>query len=81
MNERALPSGTLTFLLTDIEGSTRLWQEHPSVMNAVIERHDRLIEDARGYGAAGAPLEDHAAIVRHMDPLHKKVAVQLLFED
>src|SRR6188768_3041861 len=27
-----LPTGTLTFLLTDIEGSTRLWQEAPDAM-------------------------------------------------
>ena len=27
-----LPSGTLTFLLTDIEGSTRLWQVAPDAM-------------------------------------------------
>src|SRR3990172_7445797 len=27
-----LPSGTVTFLFTDIEGSTRLWEEHPEAM-------------------------------------------------
>ena len=27
-----LPSGTLTFLFTDLEGSTRLWEEHPDAM-------------------------------------------------
>jgi class 3 adenylate cyclase len=46
VGDRALPTGTVTFLMTDIEGSTRLWQDHPSLMNDVIERHDRLIETA-----------------------------------
>src|SRR4029078_2926646 len=29
----ALPSGTVTFLFTDVEGSTRLWDEHPDGMH------------------------------------------------
>ena len=29
-----LPSGTVTFLFTEVEGSTRLWDEHPDVMHA-----------------------------------------------
>jgi predicted ATPase/class 3 adenylate cyclase/Tfp pilus assembly protein PilF len=40
-----LPTGTVTFLYTDIEGSTRLWQEHPAVMPRVIERHDALLRE------------------------------------
>jgi class 3 adenylate cyclase len=28
----ALPTGTVTFLFTDIEGSTRLWELHPEDM-------------------------------------------------
>ena len=27
-----LPSGTVTFLFTDIEGSTQLWEQHPDAM-------------------------------------------------
>jgi class 3 adenylate cyclase/sugar lactone lactonase YvrE len=38
-----LPRGTVTFLLTDIEGSTRQWQENPESMKAAIERHDDLL--------------------------------------
>jgi class 3 adenylate cyclase len=41
---QALPTGAVTFLLTDIESSTRLWEQHPSVMPAVVTRHDALIE-------------------------------------
>jgi predicted ATPase/class 3 adenylate cyclase len=40
------PTGTVTFLFTDIEGSTRLWQDHPEAMRAVLARHDELVRDA-----------------------------------
>ena len=53
----------------------------PSRLPGLVALYDRLIETVRGYAAAGAPLADRAAIVRQMDPLHKKVAVQLLFGD
>jgi DNA-binding SARP family transcriptional activator len=39
-----LPSGVVTFLLTDIEGSTELWESNPAEMAHILERHDRLIE-------------------------------------
>ena len=38
-----LPSGTITFLFTDIEGSTRLWEEHPHAMSIALARHDTLL--------------------------------------
>ena len=31
-----LPSGTVTFLFTDIEGSTTLWEQHPEAMRAAL---------------------------------------------
>ena len=40
------PRGTVTFVFTDIEGSTRLWQAHPAAMPNAIERHDTLLRDA-----------------------------------
>jgi predicted ATPase/class 3 adenylate cyclase len=49
----APPSGTVTFLMTDIEGSTRLWEEYPEEMAVALRRHDDLlrqcIEDNAGY--------------------------------
>jgi len=39
------PSGTVTFLLTDLEGSTRLWERDPEAMKAAIARHDELLEE------------------------------------
>jgi predicted ATPase/class 3 adenylate cyclase len=37
-----LPSGVVTFLMTDIEGSTRLWAEAPDAMRAALARHDAI---------------------------------------
>jgi class 3 adenylate cyclase len=37
------PAGNVTFLFTDIEGSTRLWEQHPEVMPAALARHDALL--------------------------------------
>lgn len=49
----APPSGTVTFLFTDVEGSTSLWQDHPREMARALARHDRIVRDAiegnRGY--------------------------------
>lgn len=39
-----LPGGTLTFLFTDVEGSTLLWEQHPEAMQAMLVRHDALVE-------------------------------------
>ena len=39
----SLPSGLMTFCMTDIEGSTRLWETQPGTMAASLVRHDELI--------------------------------------
>jgi len=48
----SLPSGTVTFLFTEIEESARLWEEHPQAMHAGMARHDsllrRIIADHQG---------------------------------
>src|SRR5262245_34356668 len=48
-----LPSGTVTFLFTDIEGSTMLWERYPEAMRAAQARHELLLQTAieahRGY--------------------------------
>ncbi len=54
MSEPArIPSGTVTLLFTDIEGSTRLWEAEPEPMTAALRRHDAIVrsavEGATGY--------------------------------
>ena len=50
---QVLPSGTVTFLFTDIEGSTRLIEQHPDSMEEAQARHNALLKSAidahRGY--------------------------------
>lgn len=41
----ALPTGTVTFALTDVEHSTALWERHPAAMRAALARHDHLVEE------------------------------------
>jgi TolB-like protein/class 3 adenylate cyclase/Flp pilus assembly protein TadD len=45
------PTGTVTFLFTDIEGSTRLWESHQAAMQAALPRHDALVRQCvAGHG-------------------------------
>lgn len=39
----SIPSGTVTFLFTDVEGSTRRWEEHRDTMKDAMERHDLIV--------------------------------------
>jgi len=43
MNE--LPTGTVTFLFTDVEGSTKLWERYPEAMRATMARHDEVLRE------------------------------------
>src|SRR4051812_7841939 len=52
-----LPTGTVTFLLTDIEGSTALWEQAPEMMRVALGIHDVLFE---------AAVRDHAGT--HIKP-------------
>src|SRR2546427_11637319 len=43
---RTLPEGTVTFLFTDVEGSTRLLREHGSAMGQALAQHHRILLEA-----------------------------------
>jgi hypothetical protein len=43
---RPIPTGTVTFLFTDIESSTRRWEAHPDIMKFAVERHDAIMRYA-----------------------------------
>ncbi len=44
--ETSLPDGVVTFLFTDVEGSTRLWEEAPDTMMEALQQHDTAIDQA-----------------------------------
>jgi class 3 adenylate cyclase len=37
-----LPKGTVTFLFTDVESSTRLWEQDRQAMEVALKRHDAI---------------------------------------
>jgi class 3 adenylate cyclase len=41
-----LPAGTVTFLFTDIEGSTPLWERNSQAMREALSRHNTLLQTA-----------------------------------
>src|SRR6266566_1518138 len=40
------PTGTVTFLFTDIEGSTKRWEQFPEQMRHALVRHDTILREA-----------------------------------
>lgn len=53
----ALPAGTVTFLLTDIVGSTRGWEDAPLAMAKAVARHYDLVAEAVGRHGGVRPIE------------------------
>ena len=46
MGVAALPTGVVTFVLTDVVGSTELWERAPNVMEKALVRHDEIVAAA-----------------------------------
>ena len=42
----SLPTGTATFLFTDIEGSTQHWEKYPHEMQPALAKHDSIMKQA-----------------------------------
>lgn len=78
------PSGTVTFLFTDYEGSTRLWQHDEAAMQAALSRHDELLRKviAEHDGTVFSSMGDGmaAAFASAGSALTTALAVQRLFE-
>lgn len=52
-----LPTGTVTLLLADVEGSTRLWETQPDGMAAAITRLDQTVSEAIAAHDGVRPIE------------------------
>ena len=76
------PSGTVTFVFTDLDDSTRLWEGHPSAMNAALARHDEILRSAveahAGLVVKATGDGVHAAFATAHDALQAAVEAQLV---
>jgi class 3 adenylate cyclase len=74
------PTGTVTFLFTDIEGSTRRWDTEPNAMKHALARHDAILRDCieRHGGYVFKTVGDafYAAFARATDAAGAAVAAQ-----
>jgi class 3 adenylate cyclase len=52
-----LPTGTVTLLLADVEGSTRLWETQPNEMTAAVTRLDQVLLDVVAARDGARPVE------------------------
>ena len=51
----APPTGTVTFLFTDIQGSSRMWEKSPQTMRTALVRHDDMLRSAMPSKQPSAP--------------------------
>jgi len=75
-----LPSGTVTFLFTDIEGSTKLWENHPEAMKSALAGHDSILKGAielnHGYIIKTTGDGVHAVFTTVLDAINSAIEAQ-----
>ena len=85
LGDARLPTGTLTFCFTDIEGSTQLWEQHPHAMRAALAQHDTILRRAiRAHsGVVFKTVGDgvHAVFARAADAVAAAHSTQLLLQE
>lgn len=80
--EFLLPVGTVTFLLADVEGSTKLWEDEPEAMDEALVRLDEAVSETIGRHGGVRPLEQGegdsfvAAFARASDALAAALELQ-----
>jgi predicted ATPase/class 3 adenylate cyclase len=78
-------STVTTFLFTDIEGSTRLWEQEPELMSSALARHDAIaratVEAHRGLVVKMTGDGVHAAFDNPLDAVAATLALQLALAD
>src|SRR5688572_16038433 len=77
-----LPFGTVTFLFTDIEGSTKLWEKYPESMPVVLAKHDSIlkesIESNRGHIIKTTGDGVHAVFTTAIESVNAAISAPLL---
>src|SRR5690242_15702869 len=81
MSQQSRSTTTLTFLFTDIEGSTLLWEKHPEAMRVALAQHDAILREAvktnNGHIVKMTGDGLHAVFRTALESIHTVLAVQL----
>jgi predicted ATPase/class 3 adenylate cyclase/Tfp pilus assembly protein PilF len=79
-----LPTGAVTFLFTDIEGSTQLWEQHPEAMKSALAKHDSIlretVESNHGHIIKTTGDGVHAVFASALDAVLAVLATQRQFQ-
>ncbi len=79
-----LPSGTVTFLFTDIEGSTKLWEKYPEAMKSALAKHDsilrQVVESNNGQTIKTTGDGIHAVFSTAMDAINASLDAQRVLQ-
>jgi predicted ATPase/class 3 adenylate cyclase len=79
-----LPTGTVTFLFTDLEVSTRLWDQEPEAMRNALARHDAILRDAvarhEGHVVKGRGDGVHAVFATAEAAVRAAIDTQVIFD-
>src|SRR5262245_14619179 len=80
----SLPSGTVTFLFTDIEGSTQLWEKSPEAMKSALAKHDsilkEIIEANKGYIIKTTGDGVHTVFTTAIDAINASILAQRVLQ-
>ncbi|HXU56404.1 MAG TPA: adenylate/guanylate cyclase domain-containing protein, partial [Casimicrobiaceae bacterium] len=79
------PAGVVTFVFTDIEGSTRLWEQQPERMRPALARHDAIaraaVQGHRGTVVKTAGDGVHATFDDPLDAISATLELQQALDD
>jgi predicted ATPase/class 3 adenylate cyclase len=79
-----LPTGAVTFLFTDIEDSTQLWEQYPDAMQSALARHDSILREAiethRGHLVKMTGDGVHAVFEQAVEGVRAALAAQHVFQ-
>ena len=74
------PSGTVTFLFTDIEDSTKLWEQYPEAMKMALAKHDSILKEAivsnHGYVVKTTGDGVHAVFTTALEGINAAIGAQ-----
>ena len=80
-----LDTSVVTFLLTDVQGSTRLWERHPAQMNQAMARHHEIVANEVAAHGGSLPVDQgegdarFAAFADATDAVACALAIQIAF--